>query len=101
MSEQERNISEIDEYMGLGETPVSWIDRVQTLRTHKKNFLSGGYDEDTYKELYLDGIESIKNFVYDLDLKRAQKRNDKILDFYPGWETQHFKQLLIQLGELE
>ena len=99
MGENERNINEIDEYQGLGTAPKNWLQRIQTLRMHKKNFGSGQYKVDTFEKLYLDSIESIKRFIDNggIDTKNVDAN---ILQYYPGWEKNHFEQLLLQLGEL-
>ncbi len=99
MSEIEKDPTLIDDYLGEGTAPDSWMDRIKTLRMHQVNAKSGDYSEDVAQQLYFDSIEKLKKLTHDIGLKRAQNEGEAILDYYPEWQSKHFRQLLTQLGE--
>ena len=99
MAEKELDPTLVDDYLGIGEGPNGWMDRIKTLRMHKLNAKFGGYDEETGDKLYFDNITKFRSLTNEFGFIRAQKQDDAILRYYEGWNPDHFKQLLIQLGE--
>ncbi|MBT4120517.1 MAG: hypothetical protein HOA57_03025 [Candidatus Magasanikbacteria bacterium] len=89
------------DYQGMGKEPRDWNNRIGVLSIHKMSALSGKYTTEVANKLYYDEIEKIRKVSNEFGLKKAQKEKDLLLDFYPDWEPEHFKQFLIQLGEWE
>lgn len=99
MTEQKEFFSP-ENYCGPSNPPPRWGEKIRALLMHKRRTEGNEYSTEVGNKLYHELIEKLRKISNEFGLHRARKNKDQIVNNYPQeWRAEHFKQLLIQLGE--